>query len=405
VELKVIQRFALKEELGFAAGLGVLERSTLGYLQPGERVYFSARWGLEEPLERGSILSIKGVIAPTKLGGEGFDEYLERSHISWRLERAKVLHVAKPAPFDMRIIEALRRGTIATLERNFGEEKSNGLLSAMVIGARAEISKAQKEAFLRSGTMHLLAISGLNVMVVAGLIVWVGRLLGLRGVALAFAVAEGTYLYAQIAGGAPSVMRAWGMVFFGAVGYALRRQVKVWPVLILTAIASLMVEPLSLWHAGWRLSFGVVAGMVLGMGALERLLPTQRLPFWLHGVWQSVAVSIIAGISVFPMTAVYFGLWQPWGWALNAVVVLLAGWITILGFCSMLLFFLPIVPEALNTVSGWLLSAMEWLIDSYLKLPGAVAEVKLPDYVEWVGSLALLGAFYILARLAKKKEF
>lgn len=405
VDVRIKQRFALRAESGRVSGLGQALRVSpdLGSLS-NPNIYYSARWELPETMRREDVVRFRGLLSPiaNNHDASGFDGYLEKSHVQWKLNYATAMEVVEPSPLWMQGVESMREGAIATLSRSWGP--NNGLLPAMVIGAKAEISKQQKENFVRSGTMHLLAISGLNVMVVAAGFILLGKLLRFRGLGLAVAVVIATGLYAQIAGAAPSVMRAWGMVAVGSLGYAMRRQVNVWSVVVLTALISLVVEPLSLWHAGWRLSFGVVAGMVLGMNAFERIARIERLPRWGANLVRAVMVSIIAGVSVAPMTAVYFGLAQPWGWALNTVSVIIASWVTLLGMASLLLGWLPWVPEALNTVANGLLGLLEQAIGLYLHIPGAVLEVHAPQWVEVAGTLSILTIFYILARFWPRRD-
>jgi competence protein ComEC len=421
--LEIRQRFALKETGGTAAGVGIIVEAPAEPELVGRKIAYFTRWGITEPCERGSRVELRGILraveppaktnpfaakstaaSSTKAQDAGFEEYLWSQHIPYRLERARANAVVAVAPWPLHIVEASRRWVIATLER--GHPYGEGLLPAMVTGAKAEMSRDQTRAFVRSGTYHLVAVSGMNLMVVAGLLWGVGRLARLPKVALGLTVVGALYFYAQVTGATPSVMRAFGMVALAVAAGLLRRQANLWPVVVLAAVGSLILEPLALWHGGWRLSFGVVAGLVLGMNAVERSAAGRWPKGWAGDALKAVAVSLVACLSVAPMTAAYWGLAQPYGFVLNTFAVFLAGWVTLLGSASVMLGWLPWVPEALNTVGGWVIWAIEWFIKAYLALPASAIEIPWwPSWAGGVGTLVILGGLYFWAQKSRPSQY
>ena len=197
------------------------------------------------------------------------------------------------------------------------------------------------------------------------------------------------------------------MVSLGLGAWALRRQMNLWAVVVLAALISLIIEPLSFMHAGWRLSFGVVSGIVLGMGAIERWGRLQNLRGVLGWIVNLCVISIIAGISVAPMTAAYWGLAQPLGFIVNAIAVTLASGVTVLGTLSWLVAWIPGASALINDLAYLLLRGIDLAIEGYLRLPGSAVEVPQAKAlgVEIWGTLLVLGAFYALSRWGWRKKF
>lgn len=397
VVVEIRQRFALKEEKGYAAGVGVIVAAP-DYDKEivGNKIAYACAWKLPQPCERGMQVRMEGIVEGVRRGREGFEDYLWGQHVPFKMRRGVAVGIVNDAPWPMKIVEASRRWVIKTLER--GEPYGAGLLPAMVMGAKAEMTKNQTQDFVRSGTYHLVAVSGMNVMVVAALLWFIARAVGMPLATAGVVVVGVLYFYAQVTGATASVMRAWGMVTLAVAAAVSKRQANLWPIVVLAAAGSLLLEPLSLWHGGWRLSFGVVAGMVLGMGALERWAGKS----WPRGfggeVLKALAVSAVAGLAVAPMTAAYWGIAQPWGFVLNAAAVALAGWVTLLGSVSILLGWLPWVSELLNTAAGWIIWGIEWLIKTYLSLPGSSVEVPWwPDWAGGVATVVLLSLLWVAA--------
>ncbi len=395
-----------------AAGIGIIKSGE----RVGERINFYIRWQPREGNESlprpevSQLIHGKGVLAPNPkpIEGEedaGFAEYLWRAHVPWSLKYGQLVSLERPAWPIFHQAALLHDGAVEILQRRLFDARPEdaGLLPAMVMGERAELTSQQKEQLLRSGTMHLVAVSGMNLMVVAAVLWVVLRATGLPKVALAGEIVALMALYALATGSTPSVWRAWGMLSLGLAVWALKRRVNLWAIVVLAATASLLWEPRAFLNMGWRLSFGVVSGLVLGMGALERWGVFTRLTGFLKGGALTLAGSIVAGLSVAPMTATYWGLAQPLGFLVNALAVTLASGVTVLGTVSWLVCWVPGLSAAFNEIAYWLIAGIDAAVVAYLKLPGAVVETTgaKASGVETWGTLLLLGIFYAAARWGK----
>ena len=172
-----------------------------------------------------------------------------------------VVRTAAGSPRQLtRWIDRLRADGVALLNRVLAPAR-RGLASRMFLGVREDLEPEQSEAFLETGTVHVLVISGLNVGILAGcLVVLLGRL-GCSSRTTMLVVGTATLLYALVTGGAPPVVRATVAVLLVCGARLIGRQALGFNLLAAAALVVLVINPSELFHAGAQLSF-------LGMGVL-----------------------------------------------------------------------------------------------------------------------------------------
>lgn len=156
-----------------------------------------------------------------------------------------------------------------------------GVILALAIGDRAEIDAAHWTVLMRTGTNHLLAISGLHVGLVAGLAFWLGRWLWSRRAAALLwlpapkaaaliALLAGT-LYAGLAGFSLPTQRAVIMLAVAVLAVWWQRRSSASHTLMLALLAVLVYDPLAVMAPGLWLSFGAVGLIIYAMtGRLAR---------------------------------------------------------------------------------------------------------------------------------------
>jgi competence protein ComEC len=155
-----------------------------------------------------------------------------------------------------------------------------GLLAALAVGRREGLSVSTRDAFVRLGLAHLLAVSGLHLALVAGAAYLAARALGgrieivarahdVRGVALVVAILLAG-LYALLCGFAPPVRRAWGFLLVLGIGLGLRRRLPGPNVLCLVLLAIGLREPAALFSPSLQLSFAASLALLTGAAQAER---------------------------------------------------------------------------------------------------------------------------------------
>nr|WP_051045151.1 MULTISPECIES: DNA internalization-related competence protein ComEC/Rec2 [unclassified Thioalkalivibrio] len=235
-----------------------------------------------------------------------------------------------------------------------------GLVQALVIGDRQAMTDEEWHAFLRTGTNHLMAISGLHVGLVAGFVgllaagLW-RSLLPLqrrlrRAAFIALASLSGALVYAALAGFSIPTQRALIMLAAFMAALLWRREAFAWRGLMLAAIAVVLWQPTSVLAPGFWFSFGAVAVILMLLqgrsgrpgwreaGSIQVMLALAMLPLslgWFQlGAWVAPLANLVAvpviSLLVLPVLLLGAGLaavWVPLGYPLmhagDAVLALL----------------------------------------------------------------------------------
>ena len=253
-----------------------------------------------------------------------------------------------------------RRRMQAALARGLEDASDqSGLISAMILGTRAETPDEVEEKFQQTGTIHLFAIAGLHVGIVAYLLWTIARLLRIpRRWAIGFII-PALFFYAAVTGLNTASLRAALMAGFLLGGFFFDRKISAANSLAAAGVAVLCYDTNQLFTTGFQLSFAVVATIIALAQPLFRVLvrwgafdpflpasllnPAQRL--W-QAAWRALArgasVSFAAWVGSMPLILPYFYLVTPVSLFANLVVVPIAFFVLAVGLLSLLA--TPIAP-------------------------------------------------------------
>ncbi len=277
--------------------------------------------------------------------------------------------------------------------------------ASLLIGDRSDLKDETETAFIRSGTMHILAISGMHIAVLAAFVMLLCRAVRLRTMTTALLVLAVIYGYAAIAESRPPVMRAVVLGTLVVIGRAFGRKSDGMQALALTALILLLLNPADLFDVGAQLSFVAVAAIIVVTrwvadrtheSFTDQLLAGERSWFWRVLTWcgrwllAGYTVTAVVWLVTVPITMRTFHLVSPAGLVVNALLtpfstlVLCAGYVFLgVGLLCPPLAKWVVIPfrESLN----WFLNAVEWSST----LPGGYGESPSP-------SLAWMSGFYLL---------
>lgn len=302
-------------------------------------------WG--EPItypevQRGDRLRLTGRLRalPEKTNPADFDYgwYLRRRGIHGTLsvrEEGGAAVASSERGGLMGVVTARRAAIRESIDRLVPSEEGRIVLGALILGDRSRLDPQTREQFVHSGLMHLLAVSGLHVLLVGMVLYgvlgpflrrfrlpWRSAELGRAGATILL-----LGLYMLISGAAPSVVRAVVMTVV-LIGAALfQRSTQTLNALGVAAIVLLVVRPTELFNPGFQLSFAAVAAIVTLQPALERITPAR----WQESTllrWTANTVLISAGASLgtLPILLYHFGVASAAGILLNlAAIPLTAG--------------------------------------------------------------------------------
>ncbi|HKK91503.1 MAG TPA: DNA internalization-related competence protein ComEC/Rec2 [Desulfobacteraceae bacterium] len=288
------------------------------------------------------------------------------------------------------------------------------LLSALVTGKRELVDDTVEEAFSRAGIIHLLAISGLHMSIIAALVFYLFnrlfslcRFLLIRGwaaKAAAIATLGPLLFYGFLSGFAPSTQRAFIMISVFMVSLAADREPDSLNTLACAGILILLCDPGALFSISFQLSFTAVLFIVLGLAGIRKYqwFRENRIAvrFFLFGF---ISFCAIAGTS--PIAARYFNVVSFAGLVVNLAAIPLVGFLAVpLGLAALFLFPLSSAAAALPVkAAGFLLDIAIALARYTASLPFAWARVVTPDRAEMTAYyLVCAGLLWFLHRHKKK---
>src|SRR5207237_6956657 len=176
----------------------------------------------------------------------------------WHVVRTEASPAGPPLP------DRFRNWSQATMERGLpAQDESLRLLWAMALGWTTALTGEVSEPFMRTGTMHIFAISGLHIALIAGILVALLRFLRIPRGACGWLVIPLIWFYTAATGWQPSAIRSTIMMTVIIVGWALKRPSDLLNSLAAAAFIILLWDPQQLFQAGFQLSFFVLLSIAL----------------------------------------------------------------------------------------------------------------------------------------------
>jgi competence protein ComEC len=338
--------------------------------------------------------------------------------------RRSSLNRALPGGAVVCPVGALRATLADRISSILRGQRAAAFVPGIVVGATHGLQPADWELLRRTGTTHLMAISGLNIAMVAVPFLLLGRIAGRLWPALNVRFPAGPGLapallaaasYSALAGFEVSTVRALVMLLVAAA-FAMRgRGMAPLNLLGAAAVAILVVDPFAVLAAGFWLSFAGVGWLLLAAAGLRRCAPIAHEP---EARWSTVAgqvvtfgrVQLMLGVGLAPLTVAWFAQVSVIAPLTNLVAVPLFTFIIMpLALAGTVL--LPFAAGAMllhlaADVLGWLLTTLEqvvsWPITTWQAPPVGIIGLGLaafavlmlcwprPVPLRWVGGLALL---------------
>ena len=321
------------------------------------------------------------IASPRNPGEFDLRSYLARQDVYHGLlvryaENGLILNSSGGHPI-WRAAQQSRNWMQAALSRGLEDSPEiHGLISGMVLGARDETPDEIEEQFQQTGTLHLFAVSGLNVAIVAQLL-WIiasaARVPRRWAIAL---IIPALFFYAAITGLNTSSVRAalMGAILLG--GFFVERRVL--PINSVAAAGFLILcyDTNQLFSTGFQLSFAVVLAILILAEPLYRFLirwwePDPFLPRGLlggvpklavrawHGAARGISVSLAAWLGSTPLILPYFHLVTPVSLLANLVVVPIAFFVLAIGLLSLLVAPFALALTVILNNANW---SLAWVI-------------------------------------------
>jgi competence protein ComEC len=357
-------------------------------------------------LKPGTAIRLKATLAPPALPALPGDYDFARAAwfaglgaIGYATTRPVIDADAGEPPWMLRLsaqIEGVRQ-TIGTRILAALPGEAGAIANALITGQRGGISQATNEAFRDSGLLHILSISGLHMVVMAGAVFFSVRLAlaAVPSIALRFpikkwaavAAALAAFGYLLISGSSSATVRSWIMISIMFLAIVLDRPAIALRNVALAALALLILFPESVFEVGFQMSFAAVVALVAVYEEVrerfqrhdENLFygPAWRLILFFGGI---VLSTLVASAAVAPFAAFHFHKSQQYAVLANLLAIPICNLVVM----PAALVTLVLMPLGLEAVPLWVMGkgieAMVWCAYAVAGLPGAVARLPaIPD--------------------------
>ncbi|MGB1037053.1 MAG: ComEC/Rec2 family competence protein [Bacteroidia bacterium] len=239
-------------------------------------------------------------------------------------------------------------------DRHFRDQSIKGVAEALVFGYKEDLDDDWMDAFSKTGTIHVLAVSGLHVGIIFILLSFVLGLKRSKGTSLlikSIIAVSVLFLYCLLTGFAPSVSRASLMFSTVILAKAFNRNSNIYNTLCFAAIVLLLINPFSIYNVGFQFSFLAVIGIVYYKDKFRSLWPQST---WLSDkIVTLLSVSVAAQITTFPLGLYYFHQYPNLFMISNLIVI---PCITIVLYAGVLFSILGLFNDF---IAEWLSSFME----------------------------------------------
>lgn len=232
-------------------------------------------------------------------------------------------------------VARVRSGMASTIDETVGGVEGS-FLKGILLGDRSEIPTEVKTSFINSGVVHVLAVSGLHVGMVALIFISVFTFLRLRKPWTTLLTIVSLLFYMLLTGSAPSVVRATIMAVTILLAPVMQRRSDVFNSLAFSAIVIFFYDAKQLFNPGFQLSYAAVASIlyfypkvVTFSGYFPNRLRANR--FFGYS-WKLFSVSCAAQVGTIPFTIAYFGKISIVSFVANLVVIPAVGIGLALGF-------------------------------------------------------------------------
>ncbi|HAH19386.1 MAG: hypothetical protein A2Y00_09680 [Omnitrophica WOR_2 bacterium GWF2_43_52] len=348
----------------------------------------------KEKFAYGDSLILEGrLYRPFNFGGKSFSyrEYLKNQGIAYILSVTKedgIVFLQKAQSNRVKAFALKAKHTFKSIFEAYLWPENSRILSGIILGERQNFPHAIRDAFVRTGTSHIIAISGFNVGIVAFVVLIILKALGIKRKPRYYLTIPLLIMHMYAVGASASVVRATIMAIIVLSGYLMERESQITNSLGLAALIILGANPLQLFDIGFQLSFVSVLGIVLLSGRIESFLgargnPVPERPSAVNRLTKTAmqvkkwsincfSVSLAAWFVTAGAIAYYFRIVSPITVLANLIIVPYTSLIIVLGFSlglSALIFPAIAAPIAATTnySLGFLLKITHWLSS----IPGA----------------------------------
>jgi len=256
-----------------------------------------------------------------------------------------------------------RRILVEKLKRNMHDTSAIAVASTLILGYKADLSDDILQAYSKTGTIHVLSVSGAHVAVVYLLLTFAlgflnrfkyGKLLK------AIIIIALIWYYAMLTGFSPAVCRAAVMISVVVIGKTYSRYINLLNIMAASCMGLLLYNPLYIVDVGFQLSYLAVFGLIVLQPIVYGWLTFKNK--WTSKLWMACSVSIAAQVITFPLSAFYFHQFPVYFLISNLFIVIPT---EIIMYSGIFLLLFPEIPFMSKTLA-WVLENSILVMNKFL---------------------------------------
>lgn len=261
----------------------------------------------------------------------------------------------------------LRQRLVAQFKRYMHSKEVIAVASTLILGYKAELDNDILQAYSKTGTIHVLSVSGAHVAIIFAMIGWLlgfmdkyryGKLLK---VVLSILL---IWYYSILTGLSPAVCRAAVMISLIIIGNNFARYISTLNILAASAFAMLLINPFLIVDVGFQLSYLAIIGLVVFQPVVYGWLDIETK--WLDWFWKFCSACLAIQVLTFPLSAYYFHQFPVYFLVSNLFIIAPVEIIMYAGIACLGL--AQLGWSAAANVAGWVLEKSILLMDWFLQL-------------------------------------
>jgi competence protein ComEC len=322
---------------------------------------------------------VRAVEPPKNPDAFDFQKYLHRQNIHYQsftnLDAIQIFAERLGNPIQQLAVDAQKR-LLSILKKHLTTDREFAVGSALLLGYRDAVGEEVRNAYVQTGSMHILAVSGMHILLI------------FNGLQLIFKVYKSgnrrfrwtkailslllIWLFALITGLSASVLRAAVMATFLAIGQTMNRRGNIFNILAASAFVLLLWNPMFLFDVGFQLSYFAVIGIVHFYPKIQKIVISKnKIINW---TWDALSIGFAAQLVVTPLSLFYFHQFPTYFWLSGLLAVPVSSAALYVGIGLFLFDWLPFVGYILGKILFGCLYLMNFIIFFIQKFPLAIVD-------------------------------